>query len=342
MRKSILLLLPVAVACSDTAADPAAVIDDFRETAVALTCEPVELGLDAAATEIRLASDSTWTLLDASQLQVLTLTDEFDLVDHTPLTDAGPAAAGNPVSAVLLGDSAVAVAARGGLRLVVLTLDGELLEATPLDFIPHSLEAPTSGGMLLTPMPLGPRPPTLLMRHAGTGLEDLPVPKRSYVDMTVNALGNSTLVESFPDGRALVMHQFLRPRAFIVHPDGAVEPAHAPTPDATRDNIDFIPRSPITEEQTAQILAPAMAMTIDPRRSDVYILTRSGGELGGRLERAVLRLSDTLDFLEGYTLPVVAVSMVYLPRRHAALVVDDADGFHLCPLPEENPDDSAL
>lgn len=333
MRKPILLLLPALLACGDATAARPEIVADFRSNAISLTCEPVDLGVEAAATEIRLATDSTWTLLDGPQLQVLTFTDELQLVRRTPLSATGPAAAAEPLSAALLGDTAVVVAARGQLRLVVLTPRGELLNTIPLDFIPNSLEPADSGSILVTPVPLGIRPPTLLMRHTAEGWGAIPVPKRSYEDMSVNALGNTALVETLLDGRVVVVHQFMSPRGFMVYPDGRVEARAVPTPDGTRNDVQFVPRSPITPEQIARLLIPAMAMTIDPGAARVYLLTRSGSQVDERPERAILQLSDRLEFLRGFTLPVAASSMVYLPRRRAALVVDDLDVFHLCPVP---------
>ncbi len=334
MRTPILLLLPLCLACGEAAGAAPALINGFREHAAPLVCDPVDLGMEPAATEIRLSSDSTWILLDGPQLQLLSFDDSFRLLDRTPLPATGPGAAVHAVSATLLGDTAVAVAARGGLQLVVLSRDGSFRASTPLDFIPNALAGTPAGEILVTPLPFGTKPPTLLMRYSGGEWETLPVPRRSYVDMSINALGNSTLVEVFPDGRALVMHQFLRPRAFIVSPDGEVEEPSAPTPDGTRDHVDFVPSSPITSDQMERTLVPAIALSIDPRSSEVYVMTRSGTTVGGRPERAILRLSERLEFIEGFTLPIPAAGMVYLPRRHGALVVDDVDRFHLCAFPQ--------
>lgn len=330
MRKLTLLFLPLAYGCGDAAATPA-VIESFRADAAALTCEAVDLGVEAAPTELRLASDSTWTLLDEAQRRLMAFTDEFRLVRQIELPPIGPGAVEHPISATLLGDTAVAVAARGGLRLVVLSMDGALRRSVPLEFIPNAITASDSD-ILATPMPFGDRPSTLLLRNVGDDWEEIPVPKRTYDDMSIAALGNAALVETFPDGRILLMHQFFRPRAFIVHAD-RVEEITPPVPDGAREQLDFVPRAPITDDQIRRTLVPALAMTIDPHRSEVYVLTRSGGELDDRLERAILRLSDRLEFMEGYTLPVIARSMVILPRRRAALIIDDLDAFHLCPLP---------
>lgn len=342
MRESILYLLVVAAACGVADEPGHVVIEDFSRGATAVACEVVDLGAAAAPSELRLATDSTWTLLDAPQLQVLTFDDEFRLLDRTPLASVGPGAAANPTSVALLGDTAMVVAARGGLRLVVLGRDGREIAAAPLGFIPHSIAATASGAVLVTPTPFGTRPPTLLLRFEGGRWDTLAVPKRSYADMTINALGNTALVESLPDGSALVVHQFLQPRAFRVSATGEVEALAFPTPDGTRDQIPYVPHPPVTEDQFPLTLLPAMAMAVDPVRSEVYVMTRSGSDLGGRPERAILRLTDRLEFLEGYTLPVIAGAMVYLPRRQAALVADDEDRFHLCPLTRTAPSDDPV
>lgn len=330
MRKLTLLFLPLAGGCGDVAATPA-VIESFRADAAALTCEPVDLGVDTAPAELRLASDSTWTLLDEAHRQLLEVTDDFRIVRQIDLPATGPGAVDHPISATVLGDTAVAIAARGGLRLVVLAMDGALRRSVPLEFIPNAIMA-SGSGILATPMPFGDRPSTLLLRNVGDDWEEVPVPRRAYDDMSIAALGNAALVETFPDGRILLMHQFFRPRAFIVDAH-RIDELTPPVPDGARDQLDFVPRAPITDDQIRRTLVPALAMTIDPIRSEVYVLTRSGGELDDRLERAILRLSDRLEFIEGYTLPVIARSMVILPRRRSALVVDDVDTFHLCSLP---------
>lgn len=333
MRKPILLLLVGAAACETATEHGFVVIDDFSRHATAATCDLVDLGVEAVATEVRLATDTTWTLLDAPGLQVLTFDDRYTLLNRTPLPADGPAAALNPTSVGALGDTALAVLARGGLRLVVLSMDGRGLDTSPLDFIPHSVATTGAGAVLVTPMPFGTKPPTLLLRFADGGWDTLAVPRRRYADMTINAIGNTALVESLPDGSSLVLHQYLEPRGFRVSASGDVEALAVPTPDGTRDAIAYLPHPPVTEEQFPLMLLPAMALSVDRVSSEVYLLTRSGTAVDGRPERAVLRLTNRLEFLEGYTLPVRAAGMVYLPRRGGVLVADDEDRFHHCTLP---------
>ena len=341
MRKPILSLSLLVAACQGPAPEDYALVEDFTSRSIAASCEVVDLGSDIAPSEIRLASDSTWLVLDRPQQQIAEYDDQLRLLSLTPIPATGPAAAAEPVSVAALGDTAFAVAGRGQLRLVILSRTGREPVSVPLEFIPQSLEATSNGEILITAMTFGDRPRTLVQRFRDGAIEPIAVPKRSYPDMTINALGNSALVETLPDGNAVVVHQFFRPRAFRIAAGGTVQQLAAPTPSGTREQIDFVPQPPVTDDQLPLMLSPGMALSPDPLRSELYLMTRSGREIGGRLERAILRVSDDLEFIQGYTLNVHATSMVYLPRRQAAVVVDDMDRFHLCSLPREDAVDRA-
>ena len=332
MRRSILCLVPLVAACDGPESPAYVVVDDFVDRAVPVRCEPIRLEASPSPTELRLSSESTWTVLDEDQRQLLEYDDQLRLVRRLELPARGPGSASHPVSAVRLGDTAWAVAARGALRLVILADDGRELSSAHLDFIPHSLEPLPSGDLLVTALPVGDRPPSLVVRYDGQDFEALPVPRRTYPDMTVNALGNSALVETLPGGDALVVHQFMEPRAFRLTVGGGAVPVATPTPDGTRDRIDYVLRAPVTDAQLPLMLLPAMAMTVDPVSGEVFLLTRSGRELDGRPERAILRLGPDLAFRQGFILDVPAAAMVVLPRAGVAIAADDEATFYACPL----------
>jgi hypothetical protein len=331
MRRSILLLL-LPLACGEPPGEVYVVVENFLERAAPASCEAISVG-SVAVSEIRAATDSTWLLLDEPQRRIVEISHDFRTLWSLEYPSAGPGSLLRPVSVALLGDTAVAVADQGSLKLVVLTRAGDQLLSTPLGFLPNAIASTPSGQVLVTPMPFGGSPGTLLVRFDGRAPEELPVPARYYEDMMVRAIGNVAIVETLPDGGALVVHQYLAPRGFLVDPDGVVTRLAVPTPDATAAHIDYIPTAPVTEEQQPLIMLPAAAMSVDPLRSEVYIMTRSGRTVQGVAERAILRLDDRLGFIEAFTVGIAAHEMAFLPRRGIALVVDDSDRIFACALP---------
>ncbi len=335
MRRStfLILLLMLLPGCHDAGRPGYTIVDGFLKRAARLDCRPVHVDGEYAVAEMRGVSDSTWTVLDEAQRTVALFDDELRRLWEVSYVETGPGAVEEPVSAVPAGDTAVAIAGRGNLRLVLLSLDGRELRSTPLDFAPASLAETGDGSFLVTAMPFGPSPPTLLERWRGDTLSPVDIPKRAYTDMVVAALGNTALVEVLSDGTALVVHQFLEPRAFALYPGGSVRQLALPTPDATRDRIDFIPTAPVTEAQMLEMLVPAIAMSLDRRSDEVYVMTRTNQLTGSRPERALLRLDRQLRFIQGFITDVPATAMAYLPRKRTVLLVDDEDGFHACKLP---------
>jgi hypothetical protein len=332
MRTSTLLLLLVLVACGGTTNEEYVVIEDFLARSQALPCEPLGALGYMAVTEIRVASDSTIMVLDGPGRRLVELDPALRTVWEMAVPSEGPGAVNTPVSMAVVGDTAIAIAERQGLQLIVFSRSGQLIRSTPLGFAPSAVAARPSGELVVTAMPFGETPGSLLFRHDGRVLHEVPVPPRPYADMFIGALGNTTLAEAFPDGAVLVMHQFMTPRAFRVQPDGQVDRLTVPTPDATRAAIDYVPAGPLVEAEIERMLVPASAMTVDPRRSEVYLLTRSGRRLEGGTERALLRLDAGLGLLESFTLDFVARHMAVVSREQTVLMVDDQDRFHACDL----------
>lgn len=331
MRKSILLFLLLTACSGDGEEATYHLVPDFADRATPMACAPVDLG-EVAIQELRSATDTSFVVLDAAQRRVTEFSDGLRPIWSLEYDEYGPAALNRPVSAALLADSAVAIVASGGVKLVILGRDGRLIHAQRLDFVPHAVAA-TGDELLITTVPMGGSPGSLLFRFRGGAMEEVAVPPREYADMLVGALGNQAAVETLADGDALVVHRVLAPRAFRVAADrAAVAPVAVPTPDATAERIAFVPRAPVTTAQAGDMLVPALAMSVDRSRDEVYLLTRSGREVDGRWQRAILRTDDHLGFLGAYTLDPLAVHMAILPRRRAALVGDDLDRVYLCPL----------
>lgn len=332
-RPTLLLFVLFGLACGDPDRDLYVVVDDFLERAVPASCAQARAGDSLALTEIRSASDSTWLVLDEPRRRIIELDHEARTLWSMEYPAVGPGSAGKAVSAALIGDSGVAIADRGGLRLLILSRSGELLASTPLGFLPNRLATTPGGDVLVTPLRLGDDPPTLLVRFTGPRRSEVAVPPRYHEDLMVRAMGNIARVETLPDGRALVLHEYLAPRGFSVAPDGEVTRLAVPTPDATLGQLDFVPATPLTEEDQPRILVPALGLSVDRRRSEVYLMTRSGRMVGDIAQRAVLRLDDRLGFLAAYTVDVAAREMAVLADRGLAVLADDEDRVFACTFP---------
>ena len=332
-RPTLLLFVLYGLACAELDGDEYAVVDDFLERAVPASCVQAQAWDSLAVTEIRSASDSTWLVLDEPRRRVTELDHEARTLWSMEYPAIGPGSAGKAVSAALLGDSAVAIADRGGLRLLILSRGGELVASTPLGFLPNRLATTPGGDVLVTPLRIGDDPPTLLVRFSGHRRSDVAVPPRYHEDMMVRAMGNIARVETLPDGRALVLHEYLAPRGFSVAPDGEVTRLAVPTPDATLGQVDYVPTTPLTEADQPRIMVPALGLSVDRRRSEVYLMTRSGRMVAEVAQRAILRLDDRLGFLAAYTADVAARDMAVLPARGLAILTDDEDRLFACTLP---------
>ena len=333
MRRSTLLLGLLAAGCGAQEQPTYAVIDGFLERTVPARCTRAMLNDSVAITEIRSVTDSTWLLLDEAQRRVTELDHELRPLWSMALPAIGPGAVIKAVSAGLLGDTAVAIVDRGTLRLQVLSRGGEVIRSTPLGFLPNALATTASGQVLVTPLRMGDDPPTLLVRFDGEERTDVPVPPRYYRNGMHRAMGNIARVETFPDGRAVLSHEYLAPRGFLIDASGGVEAALVPTPDATLDQLDYLPSIPATEEDQERIMVPTLAIGIDRSRSEVYLMTRSGRTVDGSLQRAILRLDDRLGLLEAFTADVPAFGMAVLPRHGRAILADEEDRLFTCDLP---------
>ena len=333
MRRPILLPFVVLAACADLNGASYVVLDDVLDTATPLTCTRAELGDGVAISEIRSATDSTWLLLDEPARRVTELDHRLRPIWSMEYAALGPGSVARAASVALLGDTAVAIADRGSLRLEVLSRTGAPIRSTPLDFMPNTLTATPDGDVLITPLRVGDRPETLLVRYSGTRRTDVPVPPRYYEHIVVSAMGNAARVEALPDGGALVLHEYLAPRGFRVRPDGGVEPFAVPTPAGTMSQLDYVPVAPFSEEQVPHIMVPNLGISVDRAAGDVFLMSRSGRVVDDVQERLILRLDAAFEVVEAYTVGISADRMAILPKAGVAVVSDDVDALYTCALP---------
>lgn len=335
MRRSILLPGLLLLAACGGEETTYTVLDGFLDRAAPARCDRILADEGLALTEIRSVTDSTWLLLDEPNRRITEYDHGMRPLWSMELPALGPGAVLNAVSAALLGDTAVAIADRGTLRLQVLARTGEVIRSTPLNFMPNVVATTADGRVLITPLRVGDEPPTLLVRFDGAERTDLPVTPRYYSDMMHRAMGNVARVEAFPDGRAVVAHEYLAPRAFLVGSGGDVTPAALPTPDGTVDQIPYLPIMPLRMEDAERIMTPAINLSVDRTRSEVYVMTRTGRVVDGVVQRGILRLDDRLGFIEGYTADVSAFGMAVLAGHRLAILADDDDRLFACELPAD-------
>lgn len=332
MRRSTLLPVLLLASCGPEP-ESYTVVEGFLDRARAAECVAASLGDEVALTEIRGVTDSTWLLLDEPQRRITEYDHRLRPLWSAEYPEAGPGSAARAVSAALLGDSAIALADRGALRLVVITRDGRPLWSVPLGFMPNGIAATSGGDVLVTPLRVGDDPPTLLARIGPESRRNLPVRARAYDNMLISAMGNAALVETLPDGRAFVVHEYLMPRGFVVGADGRVEQLPLPTPDGALRFVDYVPRMPLTEADASLLHVPGLALGVDREASEVYVMTRSGKFDGDVGQRAILRLTDRLEFLEGWTADLRAADAVVLPRHRLAILATEEDRLYTCTLP---------
>ena len=332
MRRSTLLSILVLASCAPEP-ESYTVVDGFLDVARAAQCVDAGLSEEVVPTEIRSVTDSTWLLLDEPRRRVTEYDHRLRPLWSMEYAEAGPASAARAVSAALLGDSAIALADRGALRLVVITRAGRALWSAPLGFMPNGIAATSDGEVLVTPLRVGGEPPTLLTRFGPGTRREIDVRPRFYENMMISAMGNAALVETMPDGRAFLVHEYLMPRGFAVAANGEVEQLPQPTPDGVLRSLDHVPQFPLSEADASLIHAPGLALGVDRSASEVYVMTVSGKWLGEVGQRAILRLSDRFEFREGWTVDLRAENAAVLPRHRMAIVVTDEERLYTCTLP---------
>ena len=333
MRRLTLLLVLLPAACGGGETEMYSVVEGFLDRARPAECVAASVGEATALTEVRAVTDSTWLLLDEPQRRVTEFDHRLRPLWSLEYAAAGPGSAARAVSAALLGDSAVALADRGALRIVVVTREGRPLWSVPLGFMPNVIAAAPDGEVLVTPLRVGDDPPTLLARVGPDGREEIPVRARHYDNMMISAMGNAALVEALPDGRAFVVHEYLRPRGFAVAGNGRVTQLSVPTPDGAVRFLDFVPAPPFTEADAGMLHVPALGLGLDRRASEVWVMTRSGKFIGDVGQRAILRMTDDFEFLEGWTADIRAADAAILPGPGVAILATDDDRLYSCTLP---------
>ena len=315
--------------------DPVARIDDFSERSPLVECAELGRTIDelASVATFQPVDDSTFLVVDEVGRRTYVVGDDARVRRARSFSDQGPGGVGQLMDAVLLGDTILVVADGERNRLIAFASGDEPHWVSELAYPPQRLVF-TGERLLIAAVGMDPRIPGLVHERTADGSAPVGVPFAHHADALARMFINSVSMVSFGDGSALVAHELVWPRAWHVGRSGAPRPAQVPVPDAAAGSVGVMPPMPLRSEDLGKIAAPVVSMTVDPRRSELHYLTRSGRTTAPHLEKAIVRVSRDLRYLASYRLRINATEIAYLPARPDSVIVVDADfRWHRCPLP---------
>jgi hypothetical protein len=322
-----------AAACDAAGGTENAFVQDFAERAPVVACEAVTaLPPDGRPVrDLAPAGDSAFLVLHDGPREVLLYDGRYRLLHAVPVPRAGPGMVASPTSATLAGDTLLLVADRATGRIQPFRLDGTPGTPLHLPFLP-ALVRSEGGRTWIAPAIIGGQPPQLLFELIDDRAVPLGIPPASRADPATGTLANALTLAAFSDGRAVLAHQFLEPRAYVVGAGRGVRQVSLPLPAAARRG-DREPTLPLTPEALASVFTAALAASGEPRSGDLLYLARSGRHSGVHHEKALLRAGRELRFRSAVRLPVNATRVVALPARDRALITDELDRWFECPAP---------
>lgn len=330
MRQLTLVATLLLVACGGE--ESATLIDDFEARSSVQECSPLAGPAPAAASVAQLqpVSDTTFLLVDNVAREVALLNVRAERVWTFELAEEGPRTVARLSDAALSGDSLLVIADEGLARVRAFDPTGPELWTVDLGFPPQRV-AFAAGRLLIAATAMDPRVGKLV--HV---LEDgiavpLDVTPATHADGLSRMFLNFVTLQGYPDGRAIVAHQFVEPRAWLVG-TSSTERVVVPLPRAVEASLGFVPAMPVSEEDIGRIAAPVIASAPDRMTGDLLYLTRSGRERDGRSEKAIIRADARLGYLGSTLLDVNAVALAYLANG-VAIVVDDDMGWFRCRAP---------
>jgi hypothetical protein len=310
-----------------------AFVQDFAARAPTVVCEAVAV-LPADGRPVRdlaPAGDSAFLVLHDAPREVLLYDGRYRQLRAVPIPRAGPGMVASPGSAALVGDTLLLVTDRATGRIQPFNLDGTPGTAFHLPFLPALIRS-EGNRTWIAPAVIGGQPGELLFELLGDRTVPLGIHPAARADLAAGTLANALTLAAFPDGRAVLAHQFLEPRAYLVGASNRVRRVPLPLPAATRDG-ERAPALPLTPEALASIFTAALAASGEPRSGDLLYLARSGGHVGHHHEKALLRADRELRFQSAVRLAVNATRVVALPARDRALVTDELNRWYECPAP---------
>lgn len=329
-------LLPLALlgGCAGAEGARPTFVPGFVERSVTAECEaiPPPGGVLRSVGAVRVVGDSALVVLHTAEREVAVYDDRGGESIRVRYEREGPSRVLDPQD-VTWHEGRFHVADRAARRVKILRSDGGEAGEVRLPFAPERV-AVVGGGLLVVPLVLGAGEEELLHRWDGIELRPLGVPVVRLGDWRLEAMANQATLVAYPDGRAVLAHQVVVPRAHVVEPGGSeARTTPLPLPDGVRGAFGRLPASPLTEEELRALPAAVFDGAADPRSGDFLYLTRTGRRMEEHAEKAVIRVDRDFRYVRSYLLPVNAGFLGYFASSGASLVVDEADRWHRCSTP---------
>lgn len=328
--REIALLTLTLTACANA---PESTVDFVRLDAsntTPATCSEVNTPM-TGATLAQLAAVSSDRIIAVfpEERQVALLDDSLHVVWTRTFDSVGPRGVAEPIGSALL-DSVLFVIDQQRPVLRRFDPDGEPLATINLNFVPAAI-AVAAGKLLVIPAVIGRFPTSLLYILEGDSLRAARITPANFDNVSVKMLGN--LLAIAPSSRgAVLIHQFLTPRAYEWAPNEPIRTLALPLPAAARRSVGYVPPVPLDSAALHPALVAAIAAARDDRQNGYVILTRSGKKLRTASEKVLLLTDSMLQFRAARSLPVNAGHLAMLSRRNAAVVVDEEGRWHTCSM----------
>jgi hypothetical protein len=319
-------------ACGDAAdSTPRAIVEDFVDRSVRVTCEPLTPPAAAPSPGLMAdATDSTFLVYPVNETRVVTLDARLHRVQEVQFEREGPSGVAE-VRAIAGGADGSVWIADGKARDVKAFGPEGLRRSVRADFFPSALAGGPGG--LFVAQATGGEAKALVHVLDGDVFKPTNIVPLRRPDFLLAMLYNQVNLASLPAGRVVAAHVALEPIAHFWTREAGARVVALPYPDEAKRLLDYTPVMPILDEDIRKMPAGALALSVDGLRGELLILTRSGREREDASERAIIRTDGDLGYLRSYLLDVHAVHMVYLARLDASIVVDESDRWFRCPTP---------
>lgn len=261
--------------------------------------------------------------------QVMLLDDSLRVVWTRVFDKAGPRGVAVPSGAALI-DSILFVIDQQQPVLKRFDARGDPMSSIRLSFVPNAI-VKAGGTLLIAPAVIGRYPSSLLYRLEGDSVRAERIAPESFDNVSVKMLGNMLAMIPMSRG-AILIHQFLTPKAYDWSPDEPIRSLTVPLPQGVRDAVGYVPPVPLDSASLYPALVVAIAAAPDARRNGAVILTRSGKKAGKSSEKVLLLTDSMLNFESARSLPVNAGHLAVLSRHHTAIVVDEEGNWFRCGL----------